>query len=77
MPEPGQVFLMRSLVIAVLTASQTFVIISTLSLQNLSPKGRMKEKVSSESFRLMNHFSMMKSNDVKKFLASSCGIAIV
>lgn len=54
--EPGQVFLRSSLVIAVLTSFVAFVIVSILSLQNLSPKGRMKEKVSTESFKLDESF---------------------
>lgn len=54
--EPGQLFLLSSLVIALLTSFLTSVIISTLNLQNLSPKGRMREKVSTESFRFDESF---------------------
>lgn len=55
-PEPRQVFLLSSLVIALFTTSPTFVIIPTLSLQNLSPKGTMKDKVSTEGFRFDESF---------------------
>jgi len=47
---------------ALLTSFLTFVIIPIVSPQNVSLKGRIKEKVSTASFRFDESFSMMKSH---------------
>lgn len=51
-----------SLSMTLLTSFLIFVIIPIVSPQNVSLKGRIKEKVSTASFRFDESFSMMKSH---------------